>query len=122
MLRFFVVGLERPELWPKVLLRLQSIMNSSTSSSTKLSPNEINYGFRPNQPLDLIAATLMPELKPPAARISAVDTLAFVSINAKYHYNSKYKPYFFKEGSSILLRLYKGYNIPVNAFIIKKLS
>ena len=122
MLRFFVAGLERPELWPRLLPRLQAIMNSSISAATGKIPNEIIYGFKPNQPLDLVAASSMPELKPPIARISAADALAFASINAKHYYDKHHQPLFLKEGSFALLRLHKGYNIPANASITKKLG
>ena len=64
----------------------------------------------------------MPELKPPVARISAADALSFASISAKYHYDRDHKPIFFKEGDSVFLRLHKGYNIPANATITKKLG
>ena len=64
----------------------------------------------------------MPELKPPTARISAADALAFASINAKYHYDKHHKPMFLKEGSKVYLRLHKGYNIPANASITTKLG
>ena len=121
MLRFFVAGLDRPELWPKTLSRLQSIMNSSISSAGS-SPNEINYGFKPNQPLDLIAATSLPELKPPTARISAADALAHASMMAKHYYDRRHTPISFEEGQQVLLRLHKGYNIPANASITRKLG
>ena len=122
MLRFFVAGLERPELWPSVLPRLQAIMNSSISAATGKTPNEVIYGFKPNQPLDLVAASSMPELKPPTARISAADALAFANMNAKHYYDKHHTPMFLKEGSLALLRLHKGYNIPANASITKKLG
>ena len=122
MLRFFVAGLERPELWPRLLPRLQAIMNSSISATTGQTPNEVIYGFKPNQPLDLVAASSMPELKPPTARISAADALAFANMNAKHYYDKYHKPMFLKEGSFALLRLHKGYNIPANAAITRKLG
>ena len=120
MLRFFIAGMDRPDQWPRILSRLQSIMNSSISSTGK-SANEFNYGFKPNQPLDL-ATSAMPELKPPVARISAADALSFASISAKLHYDQHHKAMFFKEGDSVLLRLHEGYNIPANALITKKLG
>ena len=122
MLRFFVAGMERPDQWPKILSRLQSIMNSSVSSATEKSANEINYGFKPNQPLDLAAASAMPELNPPTARISAADALAFASMNAKYHYDRKHTPISLKEGDFAFLRLHHGYNIPANTTITRKLG
>lgn len=121
MLRFFVAGLGSPEQWPSTLSRLQSIMNSSVSSTGK-SANEVIYGFKPNQPLDLVAASSMPELSPPIARISAADALAFASMMAKHYYDRDHKALFLKEGDSAYLRLHKGYNIPANAIITRKLG
>ena len=121
MLRFFIAGLEKPELWPSFLSCLESIQNSSISTSTKESANKINYGFKPSQLLDLVAASAMPELKPPAARISAADALAFASMYAKHHYDQCHKPMFLEKGSKAYLRLHKGSNIPANASITTKL-
>ena len=121
MLRFFVAGLERPELWPSILSRLQSILNSSISSSGK-SANEVIYGFKPNQPLNLVAASTMPELSPPIARISAADALAFASMMAKHYYDRDHRALFLNKGDSAYLRLHKGYNIPANAAITRKLG
>ena len=124
MLRFFVAGLEQPELWPSTLPTLQAVMNSSVSSATEQSANEIMYGFKPNQPLDLTSASAsaIPQLKPFAARISAADALAFASMNAKHNYDKHHKPMFFKEGDFVYLQLHKGYNIPANAAITHKLG
>ena len=120
MLRFFVAGLEHPELWPDTLPTLQAIMNSSISA-TKQSALEVMYGFKPNQPLDLTAVAV-PELKPFTARIKAADALAFASMNAKYYYDKHHTPMFFKEGDFVYLQLHKGYNIPANAAITHKLG
>ena len=72
--------------------------------------------------MDLVAASALPELKPPVARISAGDALAFASMQAKHYYDKHHMPMSFKEGDSVLLRLHKGYNIPANASITRKLG
>ena len=95
-------------------------MNSSISATEKIS-NKVIYSFKPNQPLDLITASSIPKLKSFMARISTTDALAFTNINAKYYYNKHHQPIFLKEESLTLLRLYKGYNIPANTSITKKL-
>lgn len=122
ILRFFIAGLKRPELWPRTLSRLQAVLNSSVSTATERSANEINYSFKPNQPLDLAAASAIPELKPTTARISAANALAFANITAKHYYDKHHKSIFFKEGDSVFLRLHKGYNIPANVSITRKLG
>ena len=122
MLRFFVTGLDRPELWSRILSRIQSILNSSTSTSTEKSLNEINYDFKSNQSLNLVAASASSELKSSIARISVADALAFVSMSAKYYYNKDHTSKYFKKETSVFLRLHKEYNIFVNVLIIKKLD
>ena len=119
MLRFFITGLEHPRQWPRTLSRLQSILNSSTAATEK-SATEVMYGFRPRQPLDLMTDLAMPE--PTIARISAADALAFASMSSKYHYDKRHKPMSIEEGQSVFLRLHKGYNIPSNATITRKLG
>ena len=120
MLRFFIAGLEHPRQWPRTLSRLQAVLNSSASISTEKSATEVIYGFRPRQPLDLITDSAMPE--PTIARISAADALAFASMTSKYHYDRRHKPLVLNEGQSVFLRLHKGYNVPSNATITRKLG
>ena len=96
-------------------------MNSNISSTEK-SANKVIYGFKPNQPLNLVVASTIPKLDPPIARISAIDTLTFTSIITKHYYDKHHKPLFLKEESLAYLRLYKNYNIPTNTIITKKLG
>lgn len=54
-LRFFLAALEDPKLWPTVLSRMAAALNNSTAySSTVQAPNEVLYGFKTREPLDLI--------------------------------------------------------------------
>ena len=72
--------------------------------------------------MNLIAAPIISQLKFFTARINAADTLAFASMNAKHYYDRSHTFIFFKKGDSVYLRLYKGYNIPVNTVITHKLG
>ena len=49
--------------------------------------------------------------------IKIADILIFININIKY-----YILIFLKKGNYAFLRLYKNYNIPINAIITKKLK
>ena len=64
----------------------------------------------------------MSKLKSLTVRINVVDVLIFVNIYVKRNYNDYYKLMFFKKESEVYLRLYKDYNILVNAFITIKLG
>ena len=117
-LRYYVHGLDRPSKWPKVLPRLQSFLNNS--SATGLTPNEVAYGFTPNNPLDLLSAS--PMMNHFLARTTASDAIAFAQMSNKFHYDRKHQPMFLKVGDWALLKLHKGYSIPATLGITKKLS
>ena len=121
MLRFFVIELERSKLWLSILSRLQSILNFSILFFDK-SANEVIYDFKLNQPLNLVAVFIMSELSPSIARISAANTLTFVSIMIKHYYDRDHKTLFLNKDDLAYLRLYKGYNIFINATITRKLE
>ena len=59
---------------------------------------------------------------PTTARIGTANALAFASISSKYYYDKRYKPLTLKEGQSVFLQLYKGYNILSNTTITRKLG
>ena len=46
-LQFFVHAIDDPLRWPKVLPRIQSLFNITSSSTTEKTPNEVAYGFLP---------------------------------------------------------------------------
>lgn len=119
-LRFFVHGLEDPSQWPKVLSRIQSILNNTSSSTTGKTPNEIAYGFSPWRPLDLPAFSPIPDTY--VARTDAADAISFALANQKAHYDRKHQPMFMKVGDWAMLRLHKGYSIPFSAGVTKKLT
>lgn len=119
-MRFYIHTLEKPSLWPKILPRLQALLNNSVSSTTGKTPNEVAYGFTPNTALDLLNTASSPEFL--STRTAAKDAIAFANINAKYHYDRHHQPMFLKVGDYAYLRLHKGYNIPANLGITKKLA
>lgn len=119
-MRFYIHTLEKPSLWPKILPRLQALLNNSVSSTTGKTPNEVAYGFTPNTALDLLNTASSPEFL--HARTSAKDAIAFANINAKYHYDRHHQPMFLRVGDYAFLRLHRGYNIPANLGVTKKLT
>ena len=112
-LRFYIHGLNNPALWPRVLPRLQSLLNNSSSTSGQTS-NEVAYGFQPSTALDLLTdnSPVNLDISRKGARIAATDAISFAQMNFKHHYNRKHQPMFIKVGDYALLRLHKGYSIP----------
>ena len=106
--------------WPKVLPRIQSLLNNTSSSTTGKTPNEITYSFSPRRPLDLISALDMPNTC--VTRTDAADAISFALLNQKEHYDRKHQPLFMKVGDWAMLRLHKDYSISSSAKVTKKLT
>ena len=113
-------ALKDPTLWPKVLSRIQSILNNKSSSTTGKTPNEIAYGFSPRRSLDLLSLPGLPATF--QARADAADAISFALANQKAHYDRKHQPLFLKVGDWAMLRLYKGYSILSSLEVTKKLT
>lgn len=116
-LRFFIDALEDPAKWPEVLPRIQSILNNISFSTTGKTPNEVAYGFSPRHPFDLLSALPLPQ--PLATRAEASNAIFFAMSNQKTTYDRKHQPLFMKVGEWAMLHLYKRYNIPAIATIMK---
>ena len=119
-LRFFVHALVDPSKWLQVLLRIQAIINNSSSSITGKTPNELAYGFSPRYPLDFLAA--LPTSDALSARADVTEAISFALLNQKLVYNYCHQPLFMKVDEWALLRLHKGYSIPATARVTKKLT
>ncbi len=134
-LRYWLMTLKEPDLWPFVLARLQAALNNSTKySSTRLSPNQVIFGMRTREAMDLlrveepdteridsnhngeqvkrkpVTLTTMDQYRP--AHIDAKDAIAYAAMAMKYYYDRKHKPLYFKVGDLVNLRLHKGYTLP----------
>ena len=96
-------------------------MNFNISFFIKQFVNEINYKFKFNRFLNLIAIFDI-FLKYFVTRIKAVDVLTFANINAKHYYDKYHIPIFLKKEDFAFLYLYKNYNILINIIIIKRLK
>ena len=115
-LRYFVHGLEKPNMWPETIPRIQGFLNSSGSPSA----NEIAFGFTPNRPLDLLSNNQ--KIDHFLARISAKEAIDLAQVSNKFHYDRKHQPMFLRVGDWALLRLHKGYKIPSTLGVTKKLT
>ena len=80
--------MEDPSCWPEVLPQIQSLLNNTSSSTIRKTPNEIAYGFSPRRLLDLILAMDMPNAC--VARTNAADAISFALLNQKEHYDRKH--------------------------------
>jgi hypothetical protein len=52
----------------------------------------------------------------------AQEALAYAAIRMKEQYDRHHQPMHFKKGEKVLLRLHKGYNIPANRHLSRKLG
>ena len=119
-LRFFIHAMENLSYWPKVLPRIQSLLNNIFFSTTRKTPNEITYSFLPKKSLDLILAMAMPNTY--VAHIDAANAILFALLNQKEYYNKKYQLFFIKVGDWAMLRIYKSYSILPLAEVTKRLT
>ena len=119
-LRFWMSVLEHPQQWPVTIPAIQSAYNNTVSVPTGCTPNEVVYGFTPNAALDLTKYEKDSLPSAAAARLEASDAIAFAQMSAKFHYDRRHQPQFFREGDFVLLRLHKGYNIPANKLTGRK--
>ena len=58
MLRFFVN--ERQDDWSRFLGEAESIINNSNTAATKMSPNEVLYGYKLRTSVDVLAQGIAP--------------------------------------------------------------
>ena len=114
-LRYYISTLPRGSHWPTVLPRLQSALNNGANlTTTGKSPNEIIYGFRPNEPLMLLDTIFPTDVSSErdAARVQAGDAISFAAMQAKHHYDRRHKAMFLKVGDFVNIRLHRGYVLP----------
>ena len=97
-MRFYVNTLREKSSWPKILPRIQALLNNSSSSTTGHTPNELAYGFTPNTALDLLVPAPGKALGFLIARDAAKDAIDFANINSKHHYDRNHQPMFLKVG------------------------
>ena len=109
-LRYYLSTIDNVHRWPQIIPLLQVRINNSTTITGR-SPNEILYGFKTREPLDLIlpASTNVNseqqqdrnsveqlDQQPPyiQARIDAADAIALAAMEAKKYYDGRHKAAF----------------------------
>ena len=110
-LQHYIAGLEKPADWPTVLPRMQAILNNSTSGSTSQSLNEVLYGRKVIEPIDLLRTPN--SVTEASYQIDPREAINFANMQAKRHYNRKHTAMFLRVGDYANLRLHRGYILPV---------
>jgi transposase InsO family protein len=116
MLRFFVN--ERQDDWGKYLGEAEFLINNSTTTAMKMSPNEVLFGFKLRSNISALGQNLAPHENPlsaPAlrslARADAEDASKHAAFHIAKNYNRKHEEASFKVGDRVYLRLGKGYKL-----------
>ena len=93
---------------------LQGSLNNSTNATTGQAPNELAYGFKVRDSLNMLADLPVEDLRRlrNIRRKEAKEAVAFANATMKARYDSNHKPISLKEGSQVYLRLHRGYKIP----------
>lgn len=94
-------------------------MNNATSTATGKSPNEVIYGFRLREALDLATIDQQPFPNPEALtairasiQTDVRDAIAFATMAMKDVYDRHHQQKFFRVGDMVNLRLHRGYTLP----------
>ena len=102
--------------WLDAIPAIQSSFNNSANQSTGKSANELSYGFRVREALDLgkdlprsINSNL--DLQRAVIRQDALDAVDFANAMAKLRYDSKHQPLRLNVGDSTYLQLHRGYHL-----------
>ena len=100
--------------WTEFLPFLQGSLNNSTNATTGQAPNELAYGFKVRDSLNMLADLPIEDLcrLRSIRRKEAEEAVAFANAIAKARYDSTHKPISLREGSQVYLRLHRGYKIP----------
>ena len=111
-LQHYIAGLEKPADWLTVLLRMQAILNNSTSGSTSQSLNKVLYRRKVIKLINLLQ-TPNSVTEASTHHIDLWDAINFTNMQVKQHYNRKYTAMFLKVEDYTHLHLHWGYILPV---------
>jgi len=97
---------EKPTEWSSFLPVLEFAINSQPSASTKVSPFECCYGWRPRMPLDLLSPGLPPLYSSlPAIHRFVKDNLVEAQDRQAAQANKERREVSYKVGERVLLRM-----------------
>lgn len=115
MLRFFVN--ERQDDWCKFLGEVETIINNADTSATRMSPNEVLYGFKLRTSIEALSqgiaplSTESPTILRSLARADAEDASQHAVFHIAKEYNKRHKAISFEVGDKVYLRLGTGYKL-----------
>jgi Integrase zinc binding domain/RNase H-like domain found in reverse transcriptase/Integrase core domain/Chromo (CHRromatin Organisation MOdifier) domain len=120
VLRFFVN--ERQDDWADFLGEAEFIINNATSSSTKMAPNEILFGFKLRDPITALGQQIAAgtsnnshletaPIRRTMARAQAEDASRHASYHMARQYNKRHKDISFAVGDKVYIRLGNGYKL-----------
>ena len=121
-LRFQIHALNKPDLWPQILSRVQSQLNNTISKTTGKTPNELCYGLTINRPDNILTTLSTVTPNPVQARVEAKEAVDYAQTIQKHYYDQSHHPGFLKTGDWATLRLHHGYSIPSTKKVGKKLG
>ena len=102
--------------WTTMLPALQASLNNTPNSSTHRSPNEVVYGFKVREAMDVLGQEANAHINIDEERFrhraEAADATSYASAKAKIYYDSRHQPLLFKPGDQAFLRLHHGYSLP----------
>lgn len=119
-LQFFVHTLENPKLQSQVLPKIQAIINNTSSSLTRKTPNNVAYSFFPRRSMNLLV--VVPALDMLGTRTNIEEVVSFALLNQNLTYNWKHQHLFIKIGEQAMLRFHKRYSILMTAAVTKQLT
>jgi len=118
VLRFFVN--ERQDDWVEYLEEAEFVINNAANSATKVSPNEILFGFKLRDTVSALGQQLLSNegiapLSAPdrraMARAQGEDSARHASYHIARNYNRRHKAISFAVGDKVYLRLGHGYKL-----------
>ncbi|KAJ5398575.1 hypothetical protein N7465_009064 [Penicillium sp. CMV-2018d] len=113
-------ALYRAADWPNGLPGLAAAMNSSVSAATQETPHKLLFGMNLRMPWNFIQTALRGQDM--SMRQDAAGCLKYAAVKMKEYYDRTHQPKHFAVGDKVLLRFWKGYNIPINDAYTKELG
>jgi hypothetical protein len=107
--RHMMACLDRVELWPLLLPRLQAALNNAVNS-TGSSAVKLMYGITIGTAISIPNSL---ETQDFSVRTDAQEAIAYAAASSKRIYDRHHLPKFFEPGDKVLIRLHRGYEIPL---------